>query len=150
VPLDSHLLDKGSAMFIADGGGGGEPPAPAQAIFDSMNNFAKQAADGGFEVSAEGGQALIGAIERFQSWSTDATRELDMLRQQPRLGSSNGATVMAPFTVQVATDGEGFITQLHALTQSLDKAKEGIQKAMDNYRATDEANATKTAKTYEA
>lgn len=138
-------------MLIADGGGGGVAGAAkdaAQAIFDSMNNFAKSAAEGGFEVSAEGGQALIDAIERFQTWAVEATDQLDILHQQPRLGTSNGAKVVAPFTVQVATDGEGYITQLHALTQSLDKAKEGIRKAMDNYSATDAANAAKAAKTY--
>ncbi|GAB3911039.1 hypothetical protein GCM10029964_115990 [Kibdelosporangium lantanae] len=40
----------------------------------------------------------------------------------------------------VATDSEGFGTQLNALIQSLEKAKEGITKAMANYQATEAGN----------
>ncbi|TCO65282.1 hypothetical protein [Actinocrispum wychmicini] len=137
-------------MLIADGGGGEAPQAIPQTIFDSMNNFAKAAADGGFEVSAEGGDALIKAIERFQTWANGQSRYLFRLTQEPKLGTSNGAKVIAPFAVEVATDAQGFMTQLQALTQSLDKAKEGIEKAMANYRATDEASAAKANRTYEA
>jgi hypothetical protein len=39
---------------IDDGGGGGQP---IQSIMDGMVNFANAAASGGFEVSAQGGEA---------------------------------------------------------------------------------------------
>lgn len=135
-------------MQMADGGGGAPIGAAIGAstgsIFDSMSNFAKAAAEGGFEVSAEGGDALLRAIDQFQDWANSQMLEADKLTQMRLLGSSNGAQVMAPFAVSVATDGQGFTTQLQALSQSLDKAKEGIQKAMENYRATEEANRAKS------
>jgi hypothetical protein len=119
-----------------------------QSIFDSINAFATTAAQGGFEVSEEGGDALIKVIQDFRQWVDDQTRILDRLAQPRKLGSSNGANVMVPFVTQVVTDGQGFATQLKALAQSLEKAQQGIQKAMENYRATEEANKGK-AKTIE-
>jgi hypothetical protein len=131
-------------MQIADGGGGAAIGASMGSIFDSMAGFAKLAADGGFEVSAEGGDALIKAIDNFQDWVNSNIIQLDRISQERMLGSSNGAKVMAPFAVTVATDEQGFATQLKALGQSLDKAKEGILKAMENYRATDQSNQAKS------
>jgi hypothetical protein len=133
-------------MQMADGGGGGAAIGSSigQSIFDSMNSFASTAAAGGFEVSSEGGKAMIDAITHFQDWVVSNAMKLDRLAQQRMLGGSNGAKVMAPFTQTVATDGQGFATQLQALQQSLEKAKEGIQKAMDNYKATDAANEGKS------
>jgi hypothetical protein len=131
-------------MQLADGGGGAIGSAIGQSIFDSMNSFAKAAADGGFEISSEGGKAMIDAITNFQEWVSSNVSKLDRLAQERMLGGSNGAKVMAPFAQTVATDGQGFATQLKALQQSLEKAKEGIQKAMDNYKATDEASQAKS------
>ncbi|MBP2322383.1 hypothetical protein JOF56_002768 [Kibdelosporangium banguiense] len=131
-------------MQIADGGGGAIGSAIGQSIFDSMNSFANTAAAGGFEVSAEGGDAMIKAITGFQDWVNSEIRTVDRLAQERMLGTSNGAKVIAPFVRTVATDGQGFATQLKALAKSLEKAKEGIQKAMDNYRATEEANRSKS------
>jgi carbamate kinase len=125
-------------MQIADGGGG--VPAIGQSIFDSINTFANTAAQGGFEVSEQGGDALIAVIERFQHWANETGHLLDQLAQERKLGGSNGAKVMTPFLTQVVVDDQGFATQLKALGKSLEKAKEGIQKAMENYRATEEAN----------
>jgi hypothetical protein len=135
-------------MQLADGGGGAIGSAIGssigQSIFDSMNSFANTAAAGGFEISSEGGKAMIDAITNFQDWVVYNIDKLDRLAQERMLGSSNGAKVMAPFTQTVATDGQGFATQLKALQQSLEKAKEGIQKAMDNYKATDDAAQAKS------
>lgn len=131
-------------MQVADGGGGAIGSAIGQSIFDSMNSFANSAASGAFEVSAEGGDALIKAITEFQDWVNSEIRTVDRLAQERMLGTTNGAQVIAPFVQTVATDGQGFATQLKALAQSLEKAKEGIQKAMENYRATEEANRSKS------
>lgn len=131
-------------MEIAEGGGGSLVGAAiGQSIFDSINAFANSAAQGGFEVSEQGGDALIKVIERFQQWIGDQTSNLDVLAQERKLGGSNGAKVMTPFITEVVTDGQGFATQLKALGQSLEKAKEGIVKAMENYRATEDANKSK-------
>jgi hypothetical protein len=123
-------------MYIDDGGGGS---AQIQSIMDSMNAFAGAAASGGFEVSEKAGNDLIGAINGFQEWLNERSDLLMYLEQERKLGASNGAKVMTPYVQQVATDGQGFITQLQALRESLNKAKEGIDKAMQNYRETDAA-----------
>jgi hypothetical protein len=123
-------------MRIGDGGGG----APIQSIMDSMNNFARTAASGGFEVSEKGGNDLIKVIDDFQHWITVNSDKLGFLEQERKLGSSNGAKVMMPYVQNVATDGQGFVTQLRALRESLNKAREGINTAMANYRKTEEAN----------
>jgi hypothetical protein len=134
-------------MQMADGGGGGGAAigSAASSIFDSMATFAKTAASGGFEVSAEGGKALLETIENFQKWVDDQASNIDGIAQQRKLGSSNGAQVMAPFTQQVATDGQGFGTQLKALQISLNEAKKGIEKAMANYAETEHANQLKSS-----
>jgi hypothetical protein len=123
-------------MYMDDGGGVG---APIQSIMDSMNAFAGAAASGGFEVSEKAGTDLLGAIDDFQHWITNNSDKLGLLEQQRRLGSSNGAKVMTPYVQQIASDEQGFITQLRALRESLNKAREGISKAMENYRRTEEA-----------
>jgi hypothetical protein len=125
-----------TTMRIDDGGGSAEPPA--QSIMDSMNAFAQTAASGGFAVTDKGGKDLIQVIDDFQHWIDNQANLLTMLAQQRKLGTSNGAKVMAPYTLQVATDGQGFVTQLGALRDSLDKARQGIEKAMENYRKSDE------------
>ena len=116
--------------------GAGMAPASMAA---SMAGFANAASSGAFAVSPTGGQALINTIEAFQKWAASQRRQLDFISQEPMLGGSTGAAVMKPFSQQVATDGEGFVTQFQALLQSLDEAKQAIRKAMENYRDADEA-----------
>ncbi|MEV4317679.1 hypothetical protein [Actinocrispum sp. NPDC049592] len=129
-------------MQIADGGGGG-PVIAAQSIFDSVNAFANTAASGAIEISEEGGNNLIQVIRQFRQWVADQGNDLDQLSQTRKLGETYGAKAMTPFIHQVVTDGQGFVTQLRALSDSLAKAEEGIGKAMENYRATEEANKSK-------
>jgi hypothetical protein len=118
----------------------GDSMSHTQSIMDSMANFANTAAAGGFEVSDTGGEPLLKAIDGFQRWVDDHSDRITMLEQERKLGTSNAAQVMAPFVKEVVTDDQGFVTQLKALRDSLNKAREGIQKAMENYRQTEEAN----------
>jgi hypothetical protein len=131
-------------MLDAGGGGGviggAAMGAAMGSISKSMAKFASTAAAGGFEVSEEGGQALIDTITAFQRWATEQSDNTNLISQTPMLGASNGAEAMKPFAQQVALDAEGFTTQLQALLQSLEQAKEGIRTAMENYRNTDEAS----------
>lgn len=129
------------------GGGGGfgavagvAVGAAAGSIGASMAKFASSAAAGGFEVSQEGGQAMIDTITAFQEWASGQQSQVMLISQEPLLGGSNGAREMAPFSQNVAVDGDGFATQLQALLKSLEQAKAGIRQAMENYRQTDEAN----------
>jgi hypothetical protein len=118
--------------------GGGEPAIGS--IMDSMAMFVKVATEGGFEISRQGGDHLLDAIDRFQDWVSDQSHRLRALEQERRLGTSNGANVIGPFTQQVANDDQGFVTQLIALGESLDMARDAIELAMESYRRTEEAN----------
>ncbi|WP_026421582.1 hypothetical protein [Actinokineospora inagensis] len=121
-------------MDAADGGGallGG-------VIGGAMGEFAALAASGGFEVNEHGGQALLTAIHNMIEWLDSQRSELVNLRERAKLGSSTNAEVMKPFMQQVASDGQGFLTQLAQLRDSLGTAEKAITQAMANYRATDD------------
>ncbi|WP_424189619.1 hypothetical protein ACOBQX_13375 [Actinokineospora sp. G85] len=111
-------------------------------IGDSMAQFAQAANAGQFAVNESGGQALISAINKLLDWLENKSHELDFLAQEPLLGSSHAAQVMKPYMRDVATDHQGFLTQLRALGESLKTAREGIQTAMSNYQDTDTSAAS--------
>ncbi|MDQ3578524.1 MAG: hypothetical protein M3443_13200 [Actinomycetota bacterium] len=109
-------------------------------LFDGMTGFAVAAASGQVEVSQEGGEALLAVIGRFLDEMLDQEDALSLISMPPPLGGLKGGEVMAPFMVQVATDGEGFLTRFRELRKSLVKAEEAIRQSMANYRETEEAN----------
>lgn len=125
---------------VAVGAVVGGPAGAVMSLGANMAQFVGTAAAGGFEVSPEGGQAMIDTITAFQEWAASKTDKVDLISQVPMLGSSYAAREVAPFVQQVAIDGQGFRTQFQALLQSLEQAKEGIRKAMENYQRTEEAN----------
>ncbi|ONI70717.1 hypothetical protein ALI144C_49840 [Actinosynnema sp. ALI-1.44] len=128
-------------MHVNDDGGdsAAQPEISWDSIGASVASFANMAANGSFEVSETGGDALIKAIQRLREWATDQEVELADLTQPLPLGTSHTAHVMRPYVQQVAVDSQGFLTQLAQLQQSLHKAEEGIRSAMANYKATEEA-----------
>ena len=115
------------------GGGGG-----MAAFSASMANFKDQAAAGSFAVNEAGGQALLKAIRDMAAWVDSKRLELNFLAKQQPLGTSNGASLMKPYLVDVATDDRGFITQLHEFRNSLADAEQGILDAMKNYDNTEQ------------
>ena len=125
-------------MYIDEGAS-----APLDAIGKAMGDFAGSAAAGQFAVNQSGGDALLAAIKKMSDWVRTEQARLNVLAQEPQLGSSNSAQVMKPYVQQVASDGQGFLTQLTAFSDSLVKAEEGIRQAMANYQDTDELNQAK-------
>jgi hypothetical protein len=115
---------------MLDAGGGGGMAAMSQ----SMVNLKKAAADGSFAVNETGGQALLVAIREMAKWVDTNVADLDILAQQPPLGSSHGATAMKPYVQQVATDNEGFLTMLREFRATLTDAEQGVLDAMANYQ----------------
>jgi hypothetical protein len=106
-------------------------------IVASTQMFARAAAAGSFAVNRTGGSALLAAIEEMRNWIDSEEPFLALLRQQPPLGSSNGAEAIKPHTVNVASDDQGFLTMLREFRTSLDDAYRGIEAAMDAYQETD-------------
>jgi hypothetical protein len=62
---------------------------------------------------------------------------LDTVSQAPKLGQSPVASVVGPFTQQVATDPQGIVLALQNLTQTLKDMIQAYQKASTNYAETE-------------
>jgi len=99
----------------------------------SMVSFKEAAAGGSFAVNESGGKALLTAIREMAKWVDGNLADLSTLGKQQPLGSSKGAELMKPYLQNVATDKQGFITQLREFRQSLADAEEGVLAAMKNY-----------------
>jgi hypothetical protein len=114
--------------------GRGIPGRSGSPTVEGVRTFAETAAAGGFAISPAAGQDMLHAIHRLRGTLEARARELRVLRQRPPLGASHAAEVVQPFAVEAATDGEGFLTRLEQLRQSLGTAEEGIKAAMANNR----------------
>jgi hypothetical protein len=111
----------------------------AQSLVADANKLVDLAASGEFAINDEGGKSLIDAIDAFLHWISDKSSHIRTLEQTRKLGSGKGAEIMTEFLPHVAADGQGFVTQLNALKESLLTAKQAIRAAMENYQKTDEA-----------
>ncbi len=107
------------------------------AMAASMVSLKQAAVDGSFAVNETGGKALLVAIREMAKWVDDNLADLDILAQQPPLGTSHGANAMKPYVQQVASDNQGFLTMLREFRTSLADAEEGVVAAMGNYQNTD-------------
>lgn len=122
-------------MLDAGGGGG---MASMASMGASMASFKQAAAAGSFAVNESGGQALLKAIRDMATWVDSKHTELNFLAKEQPLGTSNGANLMKPYLVDVATDDKGFVTQLREFRKSLADAEQGILDAMKNYKNTEQ------------
>jgi hypothetical protein len=104
----------------------------------SMISFKEAAADGSFTINETGGKALLAAIDEMMKWVDDNLMHLGTLSRELPLGTSKGADLMKPYVQQVATDDQGFITQLKEFRKSLADAQEGVHAAMRNYGHTEQ------------
>lgn len=102
-------------------------------MLENMKNFKQSAASGHFAVSESGGQGLLSALRALLDYvvAAEACRQLD---QQPQLGGSYGARAMAPFVQRIASDQQGFLTQMARLRDVLADAEDGVRQAMANYQ----------------
>jgi hypothetical protein len=101
-------------------------------MLENMKNFKESAASGHFAVSEAGGAGLLRVIRLLRDWLSGADQ--GAIDQRPALGGSYGARAMAPFVQRVASDEQGFLTQLTRLQDVLANAEAGVQQAMANYR----------------
>ena len=106
---------------------------------NDAQSFAASAANGGFAVSDEGGQAMVRAIEDFQDWLLDARTDINHLKLPPKLGGSPAAIKAAEHTALVASgDERSFEHVLVQLGPILEDAKNGIKQAMANLQHADD------------
>ncbi|MFC0115372.1 hypothetical protein [Kibdelosporangium aridum] len=106
-------------------------------MLENMKNFKVSAASGQFSVSPACGEDLLKVIRMLQDWLGGG--HANTLDQKPMLGGSYGARAMAPFVQQIASDQQGFLTQLTRLRDVLSDAENGVRQAMANYRQNEHA-----------
>jgi hypothetical protein len=107
-----------------------------------MADFAASAKAGQFSVNDAGGKALLGAIQEMQAWLGSQFRQADSFSRTGEYGKSHGAGVVEPYMNQVATDADGLIPMLEKFQGALNDAQDAINKAMENYKQTESANAS--------
>jgi hypothetical protein len=118
-------------------------------FFDSIAGVQQQvasltdAANKGFTVSDEGGQAIIDAIRKLDSKLADHQRKaFTLANQPPPLGTSPGGQLYSPFVASIAGDPhEGFLQALTTLRSELAAAEAAITRSMASYQASDQGGA---------
>jgi hypothetical protein len=139
-------------MVIASPDGGSAPAVGSQAdevaerlvqvneqskqIQSSATGFAA-AAGSGFHIEPEAAATLIKACQDALHELNTVGRHLDTISQAPQLGRTPGASVVAPFTQNVATDDQGIRPAIDNLKQTLNDMIQGYQKASTNYQQTE-------------
>ncbi|RSM75303.1 hypothetical protein DL991_28310 [Amycolatopsis sp. WAC 01375] len=129
---------------MTDGAGG--PPGN---FSDILGDFSAQAdamvtaaKEGRFKVSEEAGEALKTAIDDYLDDWTFNQPEFQRLAEKPKLGNSPYAQQVGDHAVLVA-DGDELSakTQLDALRDVLNRAKQAIETAKKKYREQDTVGA---------
>ncbi|MCP2166093.1 hypothetical protein [Goodfellowiella coeruleoviolacea] len=130
-------------MYVADGVGGAvNSVANMDAMSRNMKSLTALASSGGFAVSAEGGQALLNAINQMKDAVMDSRQDVEYLKQAVRLGTSPDARVITAYNQKVAadSDGQSFLEALQQLDGVLDEAEAAIKQAMANYENVEASN----------
>lgn len=136
--------------MIVDPGGGGTPVTAetmvarqmavvsqqAVQIQTSAKNFAASAGQG-FHIEPEAAATLINACRDSLNQLESLEFHLLQVSQAPQLGTSPGASVVAPFTQQTATDNQGIQQAITNLKTTLQDMIQGYQKASTNYAETE-------------
>lgn len=137
---------------MTDGTGG--PPGNFSGILGDFSAQAdamvKAANEGRFKVSEEAGEALKTAIDDYIDDWTFNQPEFQRLAEKPKLGTSPYAQQVGDHAVLVA-DGDELSakTQLDALRDVLNRAKEAIETAKKKYREQDTGNADQLKQLHE-
>jgi hypothetical protein len=105
-------------------------------IQSSATSFAA-AAGTSFHIEPEAAATLIKSCQDALHELNSIGRHLDTISQAPQLGQTPGAKVVAPFTQNVATDGQGMRPAIDNLKQTLNDMIQGYQKASTNYAQTE-------------
>jgi hypothetical protein len=126
--------------MLVDPGGGGAGAAFA-GIGTAIDAIARAANSGGFGISHDGGKALLNAIDELHTAVTSALRKSIELGHQLPLGTTPAANVYKPFLATVASDPvQGALPAFKKLQTDLINAHAAIQKAMQNFQETEQAN----------
>jgi DNA repair exonuclease SbcCD ATPase subunit len=97
----------------------------------------KAAAGSGFHLEPEAAATLIKACQDSLHELNTLQRDVEQIRQAPKLGQTPGATLIAPFTQNVAMDPQGMIPALTNLQHTLEAMEQAYRQASTNYQETE-------------
>jgi DNA repair exonuclease SbcCD ATPase subunit len=97
----------------------------------------KAAAGSGFHLEPEAAATLIKACQDSLHELNTLQRDVEQIRQAPKLGQTPGATTIAPFTQNVAMDPQGMIPALTNLQHTLEAMEQAYRQASTNYQETE-------------
>lgn len=94
-------------------------------------------AGSGFHIEPEASATLIKSCMTSLDELNSIERHVKTIEQAPALGTTPAATVVAPFTQQVATDPQGMTQAILNLKATLQDMISAYQKASTNYAETE-------------
>lgn len=115
-----------------------------QAMTANMVGLKQAAESGSFAISQEGAEAYLKAIDNAQRDLQRMTGDLQILRQETKLGTSPDGTAMARYNQESVEGGAGtagIVPAVEQLRVALEEARLALQKAIENYREVDSSNA---------
>ena len=113
----------------------------AQRVSAGGEHLKSLAESGGFAVNEEGFQAYIKACDFFLEGYKAHKRNIELLTQEPKMGSSDYAREIAGFNVKVAGgDHQAMIPNVDLLRDGIEKAREALVIARRNYRENEHAH----------
>lgn len=138
-PGAGSFWDQGAGPGAALGG----PVNTGQQAAAAGSDMLAAAKAGHFAVEPEYAKRLIKGLNDELNKLNGMSRQLDMLNQGTKIGTTPAALKVAPFYLeQVATTGPHAFVRNHYLgIQALTDMVQAIQVAMGNYRTTDDGTA---------
>ncbi len=96
------------------------------------------AAGKGFTLDPQAAATLAAACRSAMDTIRGMTRDLDNISQAPKLGTLEGAQVIATYTQNVATDPQGMLQAVESLNATLQQMHDAYLQASRNYQETNE------------
>jgi hypothetical protein len=149
----------------APGGGGGAVPDFSAAVAQASGNIAAgkgtlndqatvmsgsaanlvASAGSGFKLDPDAATALIASCDESLKILEGMERDLQYIREAPKLGQTQPAQHVAQFTQAVANDPRGMVRAVENLRATINQMRDAYKKAVANYQSieqqvTDSAN----------
>jgi hypothetical protein len=129
---DASFVEARDAAAVSQGTG-----TQAAKMDGSAGNLVK-AAGGGFKLDPHAAASLAAACQAAMDKITDMQGDLTNIQQAPQLGTLTGATAVANYTQNVATDPQGMVQAVQSLNATLQQMHDAYIQASKNYQETNE------------
>lgn len=129
---DATFVEARDAAAVTHGTGN-----QAAQMDGSAGNLVK-AAGGGFKLDPHAAATLAAACQAAMDKISDMQGDLVNIQQAPKLGTLTGATAVANYTQNVATDPQGMVQAVQSLNATLKQMHDAYIQASKNYQETNE------------